>query len=214
MVSALCLVFAGACGRVVVDHTHDLPIDAPNTSDAGIDALATFGVGVTVEGMGTVVSGPSGIDCGATCTARWPAGTLVRLSAVAAPNWVFTGWSGDCAGTAACDLDVTADRAVTATFAPAPRRLTLVVQEANTCNGALGTVTATPAGFSCTNNGVASRTCTGTFPHGTTVNLAATVVGTNYFVHYLGDCATTTASCSVAMTADRSVTAEFCYLIQ
>ncbi|MXW23472.1 MAG: hypothetical protein F4Z96_02140, partial [Chloroflexi bacterium] len=42
--------------------------------------------------------------------------TDVRLTAVAEPGWVFAGWSGDCSGTTPCDLTVTRDMEVTATF--------------------------------------------------------------------------------------------------
>jgi len=48
-------------------------------------------------GVGTVRSSPEGIDCGSTCLARFPAGTVVRLTPVADANSVFLGWLGDAA---------------------------------------------------------------------------------------------------------------------
>jgi uncharacterized repeat protein (TIGR01451 family) len=73
-------------------------------------------------GSGTVTSSPAGISCGATCVATFPSGTTVTLTATRATGSRFTGWSGDCAGTATtCQLTMTADRLAVATFAKVVR---------------------------------------------------------------------------------------------
>ena len=68
------------------------------------------------NGSGTVTSSPPGINCGATCAAPFTSGASVSLAATATTGSVFTGWSGACAGSAACTLSMTAARSVTATF--------------------------------------------------------------------------------------------------
>ena len=75
---------------------------------------------VTTSGPGTVSSSPAGIDCGASCSHAFADATSVTLTATPAPGYGFTGWGGDCSGTGTCSLQMSADRAVTATFTSNP----------------------------------------------------------------------------------------------
>jgi hypothetical protein len=70
-------------------------------------------------GSGTVTSSPAGIDCGATCSSIFSFGAAVTLTAVPAAGSTFTGWSGACNGTGACNVTMNADKSVTATFSSA-----------------------------------------------------------------------------------------------
>jgi hypothetical protein len=66
---------------------------------------------------GTVTSAPSGIDCGAACSATFPPGTVVTLTARAGDGSTFTGWSGGgCAGVGPCVLSLLTDTTVDAGF--------------------------------------------------------------------------------------------------
>jgi hypothetical protein len=68
-------------------------------------------------GAGTVTSDPAGISCGQTCSADFPSGGRVTLTAVPACGSSFTSWSGGgCSGTGACILYPTAATTVTASF--------------------------------------------------------------------------------------------------
>jgi uncharacterized repeat protein (TIGR02543 family) len=69
-------------------------------------------------GSGTVTGG--GISCPGTCSKSYSHGTSVSLTATPAAGFVFSGWSGACSGTDTCDLTMTSDRAVTATFTAVP----------------------------------------------------------------------------------------------
>jgi hypothetical protein len=84
-----------------------------------IFVLQTFTLAVTPSGggTGTVTSTPAGIDCGATCSASYPYGTMVTLTANAASGSVFTGWLGaGCVGIGPCVIVVTAATTVTTSF--------------------------------------------------------------------------------------------------
>jgi DNA-binding beta-propeller fold protein YncE len=85
----------------------------------GAPTVATLGVLLTGGGSGTVTSNPLGVNCGTTCTDTYTIGTAVKLVATAAAGSYFTGWSGPCTGTNACDVMMTVDRFVTAGFAAA-----------------------------------------------------------------------------------------------
>ncbi len=64
-------------------------------------------------------------------------GESSTCTATANGNFAFSGWSGDCTGTAACVLtNVTGPRAVTATFAPPPSTCVLNTVGNGTVNGA------------------------------------------------------------------------------
>jgi YVTN family beta-propeller protein len=74
-------------------------------------------VAKTGSGSGTVTSSPAGINCGATCTAGYPAGTVVTLTATEAAGSTFSGWSGACTNAAgSCSVTMSASESATATF--------------------------------------------------------------------------------------------------
>ena len=95
----------------------------------------TLSVLKACSGAGTATSSPSGIDCGTTCAHAYDQGATVTLTASAAPGSAFSGWSGGgCSGTGTCQVTLSGDTSVTASFAD--------VQPPNT------TITAGPSGAS------------------------------------------------------------------
>jgi hypothetical protein len=73
-------------------------------------------VSKTGNGRGLVTSFPVGIRCGVDCSADFPSGLLVTLSAVPEAGSTFAGWSGACTGSGPCRIRVDQATAVTATF--------------------------------------------------------------------------------------------------
>ncbi len=170
---------------------------AANFSTAPTFALSVSKAGT---GSGTVTSAPSGISCGATCSASFNGGTSVTLSATAAGGSTFAGWSGGgCSGTSTCTVALGANTTVTATFSTIPT-FALSVAKAGTGSG---TVSSTPSGISC------GATCGASFASGTSVTLTAVAASGSTFAGWSGGGCTGTSTCTMTVTADASVTATF-----
>jgi len=81
----------------------------------------TLTVTLNGSGSGRVDSVPAGIACPGDCTEAFlTSGTLVDLQPTAHSDSSFTGWSDDCTGEGACQVAVTGNRVVTASFEPLP----------------------------------------------------------------------------------------------
>ena len=81
------------------------------------ESLYTLTVARTGDGTGTVIYNPSGIQCGAVCTADFLANQSVTLLALPAANSVFTAWQ-DCDSTTSdqCTVAMNRNRTATAVF--------------------------------------------------------------------------------------------------
>jgi probable HAF family extracellular repeat protein len=66
---------------------------------------------------GSVSSTPAGLSCGGTCSAIFPTGTVVTLSATATPGAAFREWRGACVGASpTCMFNINSTTSVTAVF--------------------------------------------------------------------------------------------------
>jgi hypothetical protein len=163
---------------------------------------APQGLGSTItvvkqgNGNGTVTSNPAGISCGSLCSATFPSGLLVRLTATPAAGSIFFGWNGgSCVGSGPCTVGTTADATIQAIFYTAGYPLEVDVRGS-------GRVTSNPAGIAC------PEACSYTFAAGTQVRLRADPVAGATFLGWGGECSGTGA-CTVAITRAQSVTARF-----
>ncbi len=76
---------------------------------------------VAVVGPGSVASTPAGISCPGHCTATFPAGTSVVLTATPENGSKFVRWGGSCAGAVTCHVKLTSSLvSVAAQFAAGP----------------------------------------------------------------------------------------------
>jgi phospholipase C len=178
------------------------------TMSAAESVSATFnaGIGLTVAesgtGTGAVTSSPAGITCPGTCSAEFAPNSQVTLTATPNSNYSFVGWGGNCSGTSACTVTLSASESITATFNAPVTDIALTVSLAG---AGAGTVTSTPAGINCS---ATSTACSLSFAPGTTVTLTETPVTTNTFAGWSGACTGSTA-CSVTLNAASTVTATF-----
>lgn len=116
--------------------------------------------------------------------------TPVTITATPDTGWQFSKWGGDCAGTTpTCQVTMTANHSVTATFTKQQFTLTTSTN---------GTGTGTISGA-------------GTYDYSTTpITITATPGSGSVFTSWGGDCAgVTTSTCQVTMTANHNVTATF-----
>jgi len=146
--------------------------------------------------FGSVTSFPVGIDCGSDCERAFVSQTLVRLTPTPISGSVFLGWDGDCVGLNECELTMNSTKAVSARFA---RKYRVTVNKTGVRGG---TILSTPAGISC------GSVCDNEFAIGGSVALVAVPDPGAKFIQWSGDC-TGSAECTLDMTQDRQVTAEF-----
>lgn len=124
-------VFAGWSGDCTGTGDCALSMTADKTVTATFSPPSphTVTVHLAGTGTGTVTSDPAGISCGSTCSHSFENGTEVTLTPAPSSNSTFTGWTGACTGTGACQVTTSANRDVTATFTlkPPPAKKQCVV---------------------------------------------------------------------------------------
>ena len=195
--------------------TCNVTMTAAQNVTATFNKAGQFLLTVTKSGNGTVTSSsaptqPSQINCGSTCTATYPAGTQVTLTASpdTASGATFSGWSGGgCTGTSTtCNVTMDADKPVTATFSAATQR-TLTVTPSGPSGSGTVTSTSSPTQADQINCG---SDCSASYPTGTSVTLNAQPASGFKFDSWSGDATCgTTAACTLTMDAVKNVTATF-----
>jgi hypothetical protein len=174
-----------------------LTIEEPLGVSATFEPEPPFAL--TIETSGT---GSGEVECeveggeAEECEAEYEEGTEVALVPLEDPGSEFTGWSGDCTGSGACELTMDEDKEVTATFdeeeVPTPE-FDLTIVKAGTGSG---TVTCD------------GGACASTYEEGTEVSLVPIEDPGSEFVKWSGDC-TGTGACELTMDEDKEVTATF-----
>ena len=131
------------------------------------------------EGEGTVVSSPTGIECGATCEAEFEEGGKVTLTASPAPGYLFKSWKKcDSGGVNGRQCTVTATsslKEVGAKFIPA-----YSLEGSKT--GGLGILNTSPGGVNC---GYACSSSTALYKGGS-VTVKNKAAKHYHFVKYTG----------------------------
>src|SRR5262245_12539066 len=143
---------------------------------------------MSVTGSGQVATSDGMIDCSARCSASYPRGTVLRLTAEPGAKFEFVSWSGGCIGTAPiCDIAVDRNTSVRAKFVGAPPALAVSV-------GGPGTITSR-SGIDC---GAGRIVCSVQVPNASTVTLTPTPSPGGRFAGWDGQCASAgTGPCTV-----------------
>ncbi|SHJ59615.1 Listeria/Bacterioides repeat-containing protein [Hymenobacter daecheongensis DSM 21074] len=146
-------------------------------------APVSYTLTANTSGTGTVSKSPN--------QATYLSGTNVTLTATPGAGQQFTGWSGDATGTTnPLTVSMTANKIITATFAPIPVSYTLTA----TASGS-GTVSKSPDQAS--------------YGSGTVVTVTATPAAGFTFAGWSGAATGTANPLSVTMDANKSLTATF-----
>ncbi len=177
--------------------------DRDSTTDLGaayVFQRTAYNVNVNVNGAGSVTSSPTGVNCGATCSASFSQGAYVVLTATAEYGHRFAGWTGACSGTGTCGLPMFSNKTVTATFEPAAASINVQKKGLGS-----GTVTSNPAGINC------GPTCFSTFEYGRSVALQAQPSDGSIFIGWGGACADASSDSICFLEANKAhqVTATF-----
>lgn len=185
----------------------DLTCAAPSAGELG-DFIGAHNSAVNVtadsltvvkSGAGAVSDSSGKIKCGNACATFAPNGTVLTLTANPG-GLVFTGWGGSCSGTQlTCTVTINGAMQASASFLP---QFTLSVGRSNP-----GSVSGTPAGndrpIDC------GGACSAKFTQGTAVTLTATPPAGKTFASWGGACSGTAPTCTVTITKDTSVQANF-----
>jgi len=160
-----------------------------------------------VEGSGPgKVQSYGGITCLYGCTSTTSLikeGTAVTVKQTPAKHFHFAAWSGDCAGTGACELTMGEDHEVSASFEEDPKFALDLIKSGS----GQGIVKSHPSGVLC---GYACHTLTASFYEGEEVLLEVSAIGKgSAFKGWSGGGCSGTGTCAVTMSEAKSIEAEF-----
>lgn len=192
--------WSGGCTGT--DPVCSVLIDAAKTVTAKFVTSRRLTLSKDGNGSGTILSAPTGIDCGSTCLADFLPDSSVTLSAAASPGSYFVKWAGACSASfsGVCTVTMDAERSAVATFAVSP---VLTVQRTGTGSGV---ITSDPAGIDC-----GTRCTMSAARPNDLIRLQARADADSEFVSFSGGCFANSGDCVVNMDRDQTVNANFVF---
>jgi hypothetical protein len=107
--------WSGPCDAVAGDLCTISNMNSPRTIAAVIGKEVAFNLSSSGTGTGRIQCAV-GSGAAGTCVNKYPEGETVTVTATASPGSAFSGWSGDCTGTGACQVTMTAPHSIGAVF--------------------------------------------------------------------------------------------------
>jgi hypothetical protein len=190
--------FAGFTGGGCSTSPCTVTLDADKSVDAAFTLKQrTLTVSRSGTGGGTVTG--TGIDCGGAghtdCTETVADGTQITLTATAAANSDFAGFTGGGCSTSPCTVTLDADKSVDAAFTLKRHSLAVVRSGEGS-----GSVSSSPAGIDCPSD------CDEAFDEGSSVTLTADPDPGSGFAGFSGaGCAGDTTTCTITVGSGDAV---------
>jgi hypothetical protein len=194
-------VFTGWSGNCTGTGSCKVTMSEAKEVTATFEPTPEFPLEIEIEGLGEgEVSCEVNGGSVEPCEAEYPEGTEVALVPEAETGSEFSGWGEDCTGTGPCELVMDEAHAVSATFEVEQVTLTVQVEGPGSVTG--------PEDIDC------PGICGGNYSLGEEVELTATPDEGALFLEWTGPgagaCAgSSTPTCEVEMTADKTVKAIF-----
>ena len=181
--------WTGACSGT--NQMCNVTFDADKALGA---SFKSFSLTATAPANGAI--GGAGLNCGSTCKQPLIPGSTASISANPALGYVFGAWGGACASKPnPCSLVMDADKAVSVTFkSVATRKITATAPSNGSIQG---------SGLNC------GGTCSAAQTTGNKSQIVAAPATGYHFAAWGGDCANQGQTCTLDMSADRSVSATF-----
>ncbi len=199
--------WSGNCSGSVT--TCNLVINAAEAVTAAFANQYTLSVAFSGSGTDTLISSPSGINCGSNCTASFPPRTVVTLTAAFSPNTYIAGWgiSGcpvNSALVATCQVTMDADISLAVNLA---EKQPIAVSVAGT--GSVQVFNSSGS-ISSPGSGTCTTDCTYYFQPDTALTLIANAANDTHFVSWGGACDGFTGStCTFTFMGSTSASVQF-----
>jgi subtilisin family serine protease len=184
----------GACSGATTTCT--LAINEARTTIAQFGGPSSLSIELSGNGSARITSSPAGINCPSTCTAVFPTGTVVKLSAALASDSYLQDWgvSGCSASESTCSVTLGTDTSIVVVAAP---KVSISISLPGKGSAQ---ITSSPAGISC------PSTCNAAFLPGTLIKLSAAVASNSYLQTWgLSGCTSSASTCSITLDADTSI---------
>jgi len=175
--------WSGDCSGTTATCSIAMTKDRTITANFSKVVVPTYTLTVGTTTNGTISLSPTGgsYDSNATVTA----------TAIPAQGFVFSNWMGACTGTGACNVVMNANKTLSAAFSPIPPATYVLTVNVGTG----GKVVKSPD--------------SGSYSAGKVVTLKARADSAYRFSGWQGDCSGSDTTCTVTMSAAKSVTASF-----
>ena len=168
-------------------------VDGDRYNGTDLTPVRITALAVSRTAGGSIVSSPTGINCGSTCKAYFDPMGSVGLTATPVTGATFLGWGGACTGSSTCTVSMIGNKSVSARFG-------YTLTQTVTGTGP-GTISFTSS--SCTSS------CQTIFQAATKVTLTATPGADSLFSKWTGACTGTSTTCVVTMDASKQAIANF-----